>query len=681
MGRVMKSILSLLLALAIAASIGCVPAFADADGGNSNAEGGGAIQVTVIVGSAEAGQGTVTEVKVGGITIDESTPSAVCSGVSVTYAESGSSQTITVGGPIETVDCAGLTVNNENTGTPIVIEIKGDVTGACGGVSANTESPGTSETTVNIQGNVIVPTPTEPNGDGGGVGVNDIDSTVKVSKDVINNSPYEAVVATGSAANVTINGGVTANGTCSTAIDASDGAAVQTGDKVTATGLGVKVTAGDGTSVEIGGDLKAGSAGIWVDLAGIALGEGGLGADPLNGTGAGDSTKKTSVTVEGTLAVGEGMAPILQGAQVSADDVELTVWKIEIGDKAPEEGNIVIPANEDGSPEQNVTEAQREAAEELEKNINYVIRIDPRSCDNLSSSKNSAHAFETVKVTVTVPSGQRLKAVYIDEGRSLTAKDNGDGSFTLTVPVGGGVLVYADMEDEPAPPVPPAPPAPNPESGLSSASNAAGIQSIAAGMTAGEVQNLVAKGTVDGETVTMPVYEVLTYLVKSYLKRMVNNSILNAAFDPKNSKILECGRINFQGVFDNAEEETIIVPLRGSYYQNKPYTVVIGNGTVLQITCKENGLLDVPFPKTAQGLGYVVLRGSLEDNQPVKAALCSEAYAAAIAAGKSEFYANAYAAAIGEGKTAEEAQSIAAEAEAGIPAAMGTAADENRENI
>ena len=132
MGHVMKSILSLLLALAIAASIGCVPAFADADGGNSNAEGGGAIQVTVIVGSAEAGQGTVTEVKVGGITIDESTPSAVCSGVSVTYAESGSSQTVTVGGPIETVDCAGLTINNENTGTPIIIEIKGDITGAAG---------------------------------------------------------------------------------------------------------------------------------------------------------------------------------------------------------------------------------------------------------------------------------------------------------------------------------------------------------------------------------------------------------------------------------------------------------------------------------------------------------------------------------------------------------------------
>ena len=215
---------------------------------------------------------------------------------------------------------------------------------------------------------------------------------------------------------------------------------------------GIQINLTDGTvNVAVGGDAAAAETGLEVSEAAKDF--------PVTG--------EATVEIAGTLHVDEGGTPVLLGSGITPENVEITVWKVEIGDKQAEAGEIVRQGD--------ASEPQSEIAKTVEENINYIIRIDPQQSGSLSSDKGTAKANETVKITVTIPEGHTLKAVYTDEGKTLTAKDNGDGTFTLTVPVGGGVYVHADFEKQtmpmpgsvpvpvhrvsPPPPVPVPPPA------------------------------------------------------------------------------------------------------------------------------------------------------------------------------------------------------------------------------
>ena len=199
--------------------------------------------------------------------------------------------------------------------------------------------------------------------------------------------------------------------------------------------------------VAVNGDVESGSTGIVVSGSG-----------------------ETTVTVDGTLKVPAGSTPILVGDDVTNDNLSITVWKIEIDGKQAEEGNIVRIDDGSGSPAQkdNVTQEQEKTIQAVEENINYIIKIDPQQTGNLSSDKEIAKAKQAVKITVKIPEGHTLKAVYTDEGKTLTAQDNGDGTFSLTVPFGGGVFAHADFDKIPDPEPQPEPepepePQPNPQ--------------------------------------------------------------------------------------------------------------------------------------------------------------------------------------------------------------------------
>ena len=216
---------------------------------------------------------------------------------------------------------------------------------------------------------------------------------------------------------------------------------------------GIQINLTDGTvNVAVGGDAAAAETGLEVSEAAKDF--------PVTG--------EATVEIAGTLHVDEGGTPVLLGSGITPENVEITVWKVEIGDKQAEAGEIVRQGD--------ASEPQSVIAKTVEENINYIIKIDSQqSGSSLSSNKGTAKANETVKITVTIPEGHTLKAVYTDEGKTLTAKDNGDGTFTLTVPVGGGVYVHADFEKQtmpmpgsvpvpvhrvsPPPPVPVPPPA------------------------------------------------------------------------------------------------------------------------------------------------------------------------------------------------------------------------------
>ena len=208
--------------------------------------------------------------------------------------------------------------------------------------------------------------------------------------------------------------------------------------------INVNNTAGT-ASITVNGDAESESTGIKV------IGEG-----------------TTDITVDGTLNVGENGTAVLIGEGVTEDNLTITVWKIGVDGKQPEKGDIVRPADEDGSliAQGEVSAEDAARAQAIENSINYIIRIDPAQSGSLSSDQDTAKANETVKITVKIPDGHTLKAVYTDEGETLTAQDNGDGTFTVTVPAGGGVYVHADFAEIPEPEPKPEPePEPEPEPG------------------------------------------------------------------------------------------------------------------------------------------------------------------------------------------------------------------------
>ena len=159
----------------------------------------------------------------------------------------------------------------------------------------------------------------------------------------------------------------------------------------------------------------------------------------------------TSVRIEETLSVAEGGTPILIGQGVTEENLSITVWKIETAGEQAAEECIVGTADISGSAIQpeDALYAAAEKAKNAEKSINYIIRIDPQQVNNLLPNRDTARADESVVITVMTPEYHVLSAVYTDKGKRLMAQDNGDGTFTLIVPVGGGVFVHADFEELP----------------------------------------------------------------------------------------------------------------------------------------------------------------------------------------------------------------------------------------
>ena len=259
-----KTILSLLLVYALAASIGGVQVLADDDQNQNGIANDQAMPYTVAVTSndntgtaARFGDEIVPDIKV----VDNGHKVDSYNGVDVTYTEPGNVPTITVNGPIETEVGSGLTVTNTNSNTPIAVVVNGGVKAPdTDVVFAETANPTTSGTTIDIYGDVVAPN--DPNSDGI-IAVEDINSTVNVHGSVENNSWLDTVVATGNSAKVTVDENVTANGDGTTAVNVSNGATVEVKGSIESNGTdGTGVNAGNDAAVEVKGNVTAKGTGV-----------------------------------------------------------------------------------------------------------------------------------------------------------------------------------------------------------------------------------------------------------------------------------------------------------------------------------------------------------------------------------------------------------------------------------
>jgi len=232
-----KTILSLLLALALAASLGAMPVFAD-DENIENVENltGDAkenvMPYTVEVTVSETGTAMARfgDEAVPGDKQEVNNNNTVegYNGVNVTYTAPEQVPTFTVDGPIETTSGQGLTVVNNSANTPVTAVVEGSVTGADGGVSASNTNPALPATTVEAKGDVNVTTTGAQH-----AAVYADNSTVNVHGSVVNNSNTNAIQAKGSSASVTVDKDVTSKGEDVAAVSANNGAEVTVKGSVT----------------------------------------------------------------------------------------------------------------------------------------------------------------------------------------------------------------------------------------------------------------------------------------------------------------------------------------------------------------------------------------------------------------------------------------------------------------
>lgn len=236
----------------------------------------------------------------------------------------------------------------------------------------------------------------------------------------------------------------TVNGTAQGITVIEDGASVTVGSVVAESengdAIAITVSVSDGQEltpfVSVEKDVESSDTGILVE-------------------GGGDA--KAIVEVGDTLKVAEGGTPVLLGSGVTEDNIEITVWKVEIDGQQAKEGEIIKP-NADGE----ATDEQKAAAKAVEESIQYIIRIDPQQTDNIKSSKDKAKANETFTITVTPPEGKKLDKIYSDTDEIFEAVPNDDGTYSVTVRVGGGMYLKAKFSDKPVDPTPKPEPAPVP---------------------------------------------------------------------------------------------------------------------------------------------------------------------------------------------------------------------------
>ncbi|MCR5007210.1 MAG: hypothetical protein K6A76_01350, partial [Oribacterium sp.] len=72
------------------------------------------------------------------------------------------------------------------------------------------------------------------------------------------------------------------------------------------------------------------------------------------------------------------------------------------------------------------------------------------------------------------------------------------------------------------------------------------------------------------------------------------------------NNVMGAGIVDFKNMFVNASSNTVEVPVPANVIANQSYTVMFSDGTSMVVPCAMNGVLSIPFSKTAEGLTYII---------------------------------------------------------------------------
>ena len=614
-------------------------------------------------------------------------PAAITDGVSVTADSSGVN--VTVGGadvaendPVTVTNPATVTIAADIiTDDDIGLEVLADGSG----ITVNAEGIDAEEgvSVVASEGATATVTIGEAAESGEGTGTEETVITADTDAVTVNNANAEV--------NITVNGNVDAgeNGIAADMEEAGITTVTFNGDlEAGETAIDV-LNAGGTTNVTVTGDVDAGTTGVEVSGGG-----------------------KTDILIEGTLTAGQ--QAVVVDETVTEDNLSLTVWKIETpAGTAPssvvttEEEEISIgeigEVGESPLPGEYSTAPVNPATPFTDTSVQYIIKVETpdASQGTLSAAGENgskSHGYdvakegETVTLQITVKDGYELTGAFNGEGDSPTeiTPDN-DGNYFITVPKGGGIYLSVTLKekettpDEPEnpdnpdnpPSNPDTPDTPNGGNGNGNGGNPSATPSNV--ITVNVVDELVVTGTVDENTVTKKVSDVLKPLPK-------NSNLLRETVASE-SPIVFSGVVDFGGAFRNAAEPVITVPIKNSNFKaGSSYTITFGDdyyedyykGSWVVVKCSKDGVLEIPFPKDAAGLGFVVQKGQADWKPKVIINNSLDPSASRRAAGAPN---STQSAAAANAAGAPDTSVAKAGANNGNPTAPGTGASEGEDQI
>ena len=178
------------------------------------------------------------------------------------------------------------------------------------------------------------------------------------------------------------------------------------------------------TEITVTGDVTAEGTGVYVDLS--------------------NKNSEMDIIIDGTLT-GKTQS-VLVSENTVADNLTLTVWAITPN----KEGNLVEREVEDG---------KTKADTEIEKKIQYIIKIAENSAQYITTDAkktadgNYDYALqdETVTLKLNIPAGQRVVNAFNGTNTKVKLLVDANGNYYLKVPRGGGVMLSLELEAIPDP--------------------------------------------------------------------------------------------------------------------------------------------------------------------------------------------------------------------------------------
>lgn len=207
-------------------------------------------------------------------------------------------------------------------------------------------------------------------------------------------------------------------------------------------GIGVDLRGGQKNSVSnviINGDVKGSRAGLRIsDFDGKAN-------VVVNGTLSG---QKAILLIKETITDKEENGEVVTNKYGYERESDITVWSMDSTQKNLVSAVEYIEDNTKENPKDRYKElGDVKTAEEVLKNINYIIRTDKvdngtikLSNTRLISGFDTARETEEIIINVQASDGYKVDSV---KNGDAVLKRNADGTYTLTVPRGGGVQLSA----------------------------------------------------------------------------------------------------------------------------------------------------------------------------------------------------------------------------------------------
>ncbi|ETP72114.1 hypothetical protein UYO_1905 [Lachnospiraceae bacterium JC7] len=240
------------------------------------------------------------------------------------------------------------------------------------------------------------------------------------------------------------------------------------------------------------------------------------------------------------------------------------------------------------------------------------------------NEKDSTWTTSSSEVTITPTSGYEIASLNIPDKYSeyVSATKNSDGTWTLSVKSGYNIsltptatLIATSTLDNSGNSGIPGTAAVSVEVSVSSDSDsdsndsgnkpAQNSNNDFQVSPPGSMMNQMMVNSVDfiGQGLSAPLSDVLQKIDNI---TAINNFQAMGRVIPSNENIMACGVVDFKNAFVNAATGNVDVPVEATVIAGNTYTVALSDGTIIEVQCTTNGILNIPFAANAQNLTFII---------------------------------------------------------------------------